>query len=180
MIEQETPAKARLPLWQRAARVYLEAQGFRTRPGWLRAVADALAAFFAESAGPFRLPSLLTFVPDPEIMALFENRTGPLAFADAQRVVAAVAVEFPHVTVEHVHVGLKILAQGGWVEWEYRCIDPETGKASAVSGEELIALLKRAYAAEPNDNTAACERLVRITLDGRAVFPPQTRNIESP
>ena len=81
---------------------------------------------------------------------------------------------------DRVHVGLKILAQGGWVESEYRCIDPETGKASAVLGEELMALLQRAYAAEPDNNTAACERLARITLDWRAVFPPQTRNIESP
>ena len=180
MTEQKRPAKARLTRWQRATHAFLDARGFAPGPSLFRAIADALAAFFAESTAPFRLPSLLTFVPDSEIMALFEDRTGPLAFADARRVVAAVAVDFPQATLEQVQVGLKILAQGGWVESEYRCIDPETGKASAVSGEERMALLQRAYAAEPDDNTAACERLARITLDWRVVFPPQTRNIESP
>ena len=90
------------------------------RPDSKHAAESARLKLIAEPLLNCLLYTSLTFAPDPEIMALFENRTGPLAFADAQRVVAAVAVEFPHVTVEHVHVGLKILAQGGWVEWEYR------------------------------------------------------------
>ena len=176
MTAREAPMKVRLTPWQSAARAFLKARGFRARPCLFGAVADALAAFFAEASGPFRLPLALEWFGKAEVMAVFANRTGPLGFADARRVVETLQADFPQATIEHVHVGIKILAQGGLVEGKYRRIDPETGAAVDVSGEERAALLKRACESGP-DGEAAGERLARTTLDGHAVFPlPESRS----
>jgi hypothetical protein len=135
MTEQETPAKARLTLWQRAARVYLEAQGFRAQPGLFRTVADALADHFAASPEPFRLP--LALFDQAEVLAAFQANAGPLGFADARWRVESLQADFPHATPEHVRVTLNLLETGGWVNAAFGCIDPASGEAVACSDAEI-------------------------------------------
>jgi hypothetical protein len=60
-----------------------------------RAIADALAAFFAESRPPLRLPLALEWFQQAEAMTMFADPTGPLGFAEVRRVAAVVAVECP-------------------------------------------------------------------------------------
>ena len=157
--------------WRQAARAFFDARGFA--PGSpFRAIADALADGFAESEGPLQIPLALALFGKAEVLTLFAERSGPLSFADLRRVVAVVAVEFPQVTAEYVRVTLNMLGQGGLLESAYRKIDPATGAATDLSAVEWIALLRRAQAPGP-DGVAASERLARITLDWRAVFPLQ-------
>ncbi|CDH47746.1 hypothetical protein [Candidatus Contendibacter odensensis] len=139
MTEQERPAK----MWQRAAHDFLDARGFAPGPSLFRAIAHALAAFFAESRQPLRIPLALEWFQKAEVMAMFADQTGPLGFADVRRVVAIVAVEFPQVTVEHVRVALNALEDGGLLESAYREIDSEAGAAVPVSAEEVAALLRQ-------------------------------------
>ena len=169
MTEQKTPAKARLTLWQRAARAYLEAQGFRAQPGLFRTVADALADHFAASPEPFRLPLALGLFDQAEALAAFQANAGPLGFADARRLVESLQADFPQATPEHVRVTLNLLETGGWVNAAFGCIDPASGEAVACSDAEIASLLERLSV--PDQQAAACERLARIAVEWRAVAP---------
>ncbi|MEI2808601.1 MAG: hypothetical protein V9G18_22430 [Albidovulum sp.] len=156
--------------WRQAAHAFLDARGFA--PGSpFRAIAEALADEFAASPAPFRLPLALALeLFGEEVVAAFAERAGPSGFAELRRAVAAVAVEFPRVTAEHVRVALNVLGQGGLVESAYREIDPATGAAADVSAEDVATLLRRAREPGPDAATAG-ERLVRISLDRWPVAP---------
>lgn len=98
------------------------------------------------------------------------NGTAPRASPTPRRVVAAVAVEFPHVTAEHVRVALNMLGQGGLLASAYREIDPATGAATVVPAVDVVALLRCAHAAGPDAATAG-EWLTRLSLDRWPVVP---------
>ncbi len=154
--------------WRQAARAFFDARGFA--PGSLfRAIAEALADGFAASRAPLRIPLALELFGE-EVVAAFAERAGPSGFAELRRAVAAVAVEFPRVTAEHVRVTLNMLGQGGLLESAYRESDPATGAATDVPAEDVAALLRRARAAGPDAATAA-ERLARLSSDRWPVVP---------
>jgi hypothetical protein len=168
MSEIETPVNAPPADWRQAARAFFDARGFA--PGSpFRAIAEALADGFAASRAPLRIPLALELFGE-EVVAAFAERAGPSGFAELRRAVAAVAVEFPQVTAEHVRVALDVLGQGGLVESAYREIDPATGAATDVPAEAVVALLRRAQAPGP-DGVAASERLARVSLDRWPVAP---------
>jgi hypothetical protein len=162
--------------WRQAAHAFLGARGFA--PGSLfRAIAEALADGFAASRAPLRIPLALELFGE-EVVAAFAERAGPSGFAELRRAVAAVAVEFPRVTAEHVRVALNVLGQGGLVESAYREIDPATGAAADVSAEDVVALLRRAHTPGPDAATAG-ERLARISLDRWPVIAAKRENLSA-
>ncbi|HRD68385.1 MAG TPA: hypothetical protein PKY50_19830 [Candidatus Competibacter sp.] len=78
MTEQGRPAKT----WKHAAHDFLDARGFAPGPSLFRAIAHALAAFFAELRPPLRIPLALEWFQKAEVMAMFADPTDPLGFAE--------------------------------------------------------------------------------------------------